>query len=52
MFLAHFTGSGINEVLDYEVNFYYIALNSALELYTEETNKIVRVVVAGLEKGD
>ena len=50
MFLAHFTGSGINEIMDYYVDFYDECLKSAVELYEIERDSPIRAVVLGFAK--
>jgi hypothetical protein len=50
VFLAHFTGGGINDVLDLEVDDYFAYLHEAIELYKAEAKMPKRVAVAGFEK--
>ena len=50
VFLAHFTGGGINAVLDLIVEDYFDYLDEALKLYKEQFNVPRRVVVAGFER--
>lgn len=50
VFLAHFTGSGIDPVLDMVVDDYYIYLDEAIKLYKEQLTLPRRVIVAGFEK--
>jgi len=52
VFLSHFTGSGLNEILDLEIDFFEISLQSAFELYRLEQESIKRVLVVGFEKGE
>jgi hypothetical protein len=50
VFLAHFTGGGINDVLDLDMEDYFQYLEAALELYKTEMKAPKRVAVAGFEK--
>jgi hypothetical protein len=50
VFLAHFTGGGIDAVLDMENDDYFAYLNEAMELYKMEMKAPKRVVLAGIEK--
>lgn len=50
MFLAHFTGSGINEILNYDVDFYDECLKSSIELYELERDAPVKAIVLGFAK--
>jgi hypothetical protein len=50
VFLAHFTGGGINGVLDLDTDEYFAYLDAAVELYKTEKRAPERVVVAGFEK--
>ena len=52
VWLAHFTGSGLNEIFELEINFFEASLESALEIAKTEAEQIKRVVVVGYEKGD
>jgi len=35
VFLAHYTGSGVNEILSYDVDFFFQCLDSAISQYEE-----------------
>ena len=50
VFLAHFTGSGIDAVLDMIVADFFAYLDEALKLYKEQLNLPSRVILAGIEK--
>jgi hypothetical protein len=50
VFLAHFTGGGINGVLDLELEDYFQYFEAAVELYKTEMKAPKRVAVAGFEK--
>jgi hypothetical protein len=50
VFLAHFTGSGINSVLDFETGDYFAYLEEAVAWHKMEMKTPKRVVVAGFEK--
>jgi hypothetical protein len=50
VFLAHFTGGGINAVLDMDTDDYFAYLEEAVELYKTEMKAPKRVAVAGFEK--
>ena len=49
VFLAHFTGSGLSEIENLDIERYSRYLNSAIELDKEE---IKRTLVVGFEKGE
>jgi hypothetical protein len=50
--LAHFTGSGLNEIFDLDIDLFESSLQAALKIHKEEQNNIKRVVIVGYEKGD
>jgi hypothetical protein len=50
VFLAHFTGGGINDVLDLDIDDYFAYMDEAVELYKTEMKAPKRAVVAGFEK--
>lgn len=50
MFLAHYTGGGINGVLDLTTDEYFNYLDAALKLYEMEMKTPRRVVLSGIEK--
>jgi hypothetical protein len=49
VFLAHFTGGGVDSVLDLEVNDFFKYLDEAIKLYSGEAKAPRRVVLAGIE---
>ena len=50
VFLAHFTGGGIDSVLDLMVDDYFSYLESAVDIYEKEITTPRRVVLYGIEK--
>ncbi|WP_294597456.1 hypothetical protein [uncultured Rikenella sp.] len=50
MFLAHFTGSGLNDVLNLDTDDFFDYLDEAIELYRQENETPRRVVLAGIEQ--
>ena len=50
VFLAHFTGGGIDGVLDLIVEDYFSYLDAAVEIYEKEITTPRRVVLSGIEK--
>jgi hypothetical protein len=50
VFLAHFTGGGIDSVLDLETVDFWAYLDAAMEFYKAERQGIWRVALAGIEK--
>lgn len=50
MFLSHYSGSGINEILDLTTDEYFKYLDAALELYEAEIKMPRRVILSGIEK--
>ena len=50
MFLAHYTGGGIDEVLDLSTDNYFTFLDAALKLHEIEMTVPRRVVLSGIEK--
>lgn len=50
VFLAHFTGGGIDSVLDLIVEDYFAYLDRAVEIYEKEITTPRRVVLSGIEK--
>nr|DAF13299.1 MAG TPA: hypothetical protein [Caudoviricetes sp.] len=50
VFLAHFTGSGIDPILDMLVDDYFVFLDEAIKLYKEQLTIPRRVILAGIEK--
>lgn len=50
VFLAHFTGGGIDGVLDLIVEDYFAYLDAAVEIYEKEITTPRRVVLSGIEK--
>ncbi|GHT46141.1 hypothetical protein AGMMS49965_23530 [Bacteroidia bacterium] len=50
VFLAHFTGSGIDSILDMQMDDAFNYLDEALKLYELEAKAPQRVVLAGIEK--
>ena len=50
VFLAHFTGGGIDGVLDLIVEDYFAYLDRAVEIYEKEITTPRRVVLSGIEK--
>jgi hypothetical protein len=50
VFLAHFTGGGIDSVLDLPIDDFWDYLIEAVELYKTETINPKRVVLSGIEK--
>jgi len=50
VFLAHYTGGGIDGVLDLEADEFFEYLESAVEFQKLEMQRPVRVVLAGIEK--
>ena len=52
VFLSHFTGSGLNDILDLEINFFETSLQAAFELKKMEQELVTRVLVVGFEKGE
>jgi hypothetical protein len=50
VFLAHFTGGGISDILDLEITDFFTYLKEAVELYKTEMKAPRRAVVAGFEK--
>ena len=50
MFLSHYTGSGLSEILDLTTDEYFKYLDSALELYEIEIKNPRRVILSGIEK--
>ncbi|MDR3133268.1 MAG: hypothetical protein LBU42_04510 [Prevotellaceae bacterium] len=50
VFLAHFTGGGIDAVLDMDIEEFFAYMEAAAELYKTEMKAPRRAVVAGFEK--
>ena len=50
VFWAHFTGGGIDSVLDLIVEDYFAYLDRAVEIYEKEITTPRRVVLSGIEK--
>ena len=50
MFLAHYTGGGIDAILDMDISEFFEYLECAVEFYKIEVERPVRVVLAGIEK--
>jgi hypothetical protein len=50
VFLAHYTGGGINSVLDLDSEDFFSYLDEAMKGYEMETKAPKRVVLAGIEK--
>jgi hypothetical protein len=50
VFLAHFTGGGIGNVLDLEAGDFWACMDEAMKLYKVEAEGMKRVVLAGVEK--
>ena len=50
MFLAHFTGGGMDSVLDLDSGEFFTYLDEAVRLYEAEMKAPKRVVLAGIEK--
>jgi len=50
VFLSHYTGGGIESVLNLFVEDFFLYLDSALELYKIEIERPQRVILAGIEK--
>jgi len=50
--LAHYTASGIKEILQLDLEIYSRCLNSAIELSKLDKETIKRVVIVGYEKGE
>jgi hypothetical protein len=50
VFLAHFTGGGINSVLELSAGDFFDYLDEAQKLYEMEMKRPLRVVLAGIEK--
>jgi transcription initiation factor IIE alpha subunit len=48
VFLSHFTGSGLTEILEMDVDFFEECLQAALEIHQ---NEMKRVIIAGYEDG-
>ena len=49
-YIAHFTGGGIDGVLDLIVEDYFAYLDRAVEIYEKEITTPRRVVLSGIEK--
>jgi hypothetical protein len=49
VFLAHYIGGGIDAVLDLYADEFFEYLDAAIELYKQERECPIRVVVAGFE---
>jgi hypothetical protein len=50
VFLAHYTGGGINSVLEMNTDEFFEYLECAFDLYKNELERPVRVVLSGIEK--
>lgn len=50
IFLAHFVGGGIGEILNLSLEDYVIYLNKAIELYRQENHLTKKVIISGIEK--
>ena len=50
VFLAHYVGGGIDAVLDLEAEEFFEYLESAVEFQKLEWQRVVRIVLAGIEK--
>ena len=50
VFLAHYVGGGIDNVLDLEIDEFFEYLESAVEFKKLEMQRTVRVVLVGIEK--
>ena len=50
MFLAHYVGGGINDILDLYVDEFFEYLEAAIEFYKEDVKRPIRVVLLGTEK--
>jgi len=49
LFLAHYTGGGINDVLDLCVEDFFLYLDAAAKFYKLEIERPIRVVLSGIE---
>lgn len=52
VFLAHFTGGGIDAVLDMDYEDYCSFLKHAVKMYEQEITKPRRVVLSGIERSE
>jgi hypothetical protein len=50
VFLAHYTGSGIDAVLDLDIEDYFVYMDAAVELYKTDIKTPKRAIVVGFEK--
>jgi hypothetical protein len=50
VFLAHYTGGGIDSVLDLYIDDFWSYLDETMKLHKMENEAIRRVVLAGIEK--
>jgi len=50
VFLAHYVGGGISDVLDLNIDDFFACLDAAMEFYKEEIKRPIRVVLSGIEK--
>jgi len=51
VFLAHYVGGGIQDILELYEDDFFDFLEAAIEFYQKEAERPIRVILSGIEKG-